>query len=219
MHVSIEEYDESDHSRTAQLIECYKDVFQDRPWNEWLKCCVCGKYWGTKDREELVQLGFIHCEKPLVDFWTRTEVLGNIRRDLVQDSSCWLAVDQFKVIGFCWGYPMLAGDLEKKLGLEFDPTENLSGRTIAYQNEVGVLLNYRNFKVAKRLVLKRLEDFLSKGLKYGVVRTRQFPEPSVTYTWYTEKLGYRVIARYPGNDGRVVLGREFDEELRSSLSP
>ena len=57
------------------------------------------------------------------------------------------------------------------------------------------------------MFVKRLDDFLERGLRVGYVRTRQYPEPSETFLWYTQKLGYQIIATYPNADGRVILSR------------
>ncbi len=195
----------------AQLIECYRDVFADSPWHEWLKCPKCEMYWGKKDHVTLLESKFEHCGSPLVDFWPRKDVLEDLTHELSSGSSSWLALDQEKdtVIGFCWGYPMIISHLEDKLGIMF-PEQWKSGREglIAYQDDVGVLSEYRGQKIAKRMIINRLQDFLAQGLGTGLVRTRKSPEPSTTYLWYTEKLGYDTIASYP--DGRVILARSFD---------
>jgi len=72
-------------------------------------------------------------------------------------------------------------------------------------------------KLAKAMVAERLDDFLEMGLEVGVVRTRRYPEASITFLWYTQKLGYRILASYPDNDGRVILGRWFDPQLQRLL--
>jgi hypothetical protein len=205
---------------TAQLIECYRDVFADTPWHEWLKCSECGNHWGKKDAGLLATMGYRHCGKPLVDFWPRELVHSDILHEITPDSSCWLAIDQDKVVGFCWGYGVSLKHLESKLQL------NIAGQSgygdfswpevVAYQDEVGVLTTHRNLKLAKQMVALRHDDFLAQGLNVGVVRTRQYPEPSTTFLWYTKKLGYNVVARYPGADGRVILARQF-EGLRQLL--
>jgi hypothetical protein len=61
---------------------------------------------------------------------------------------------------------------------------------------------------------KRLSDFLDQGLKVGVVRTREAPEPSVTFLWFPQKLGYHIIAKYPEEDGRVILARKLPDLLK-----
>lgn len=199
---------------TARMVECYRDVFAGEPWNEWLACKVCKKHWGTKDMALLAEMKYEHCGKPLVDYWKRERVIGAIHSSIDPQASCWITLNGEDVIGFCWGYPMPLEKLEKELKLSIP----LNGDTkIAYQNEVGVVTAFRRRGLAKSMFAHRLDDFLAQGLTYGVVRTRQFPEPSVTFTWYTD-LGYTIIARYPDEDGRVILGRAFDSELRKLVT-
>ncbi len=78
---------------------------------------------------------------------------------------------------------------------------------VFYQDELGVLPDYRGQGVAKRMFIARLQDAIKQEnrSKIGVVRTREFPEPSVTFLWFTKKLGYTVLCRYPKKDGRVIL--------------
>lgn len=193
---------------TAQLVECYRDVFADKPWHEWLKCSQCQKYWGIKDRGLLASYKFRHCDIPLTDFWPREQVVSDLYHEITPETSCWLAMDNYRVVGFCWGYPITIPDLESKLGVSFG-TNFGCGRfnPVAYQDELGVLSTYRGQKIARAMIVRRLNDFLAQGLNVGIVRTRQRPEPSDTFLWYTEKLGYEILANYPANDGRVILGR------------
>ena len=137
---------------------------------------------------------------------------ADLFREIVEETSCWIAIcNDRNVIGFCWGYPVMLTDLEEKLGLTVKhglarhlghPPE------VAYQDEVGVIPEYRGQKIAKTMVKYRLDDFLEQGLGVGVVRTREAPEPSDTFLWY-KKVGYVTIARYPNGDGRVILARSF----------
>lgn len=208
-----------DNPLTAQLVECYRDVFADRPWYEWLKCPRCQKYWGIKDRGLLASYKFRHCEASLVDFWSREQVISDIYHEITPEASCWLAMDNDRVIGFCWGYPITISNLESKLGLSFGANfEYGKFNPFAYQDELGVLSAYRGQKIAKAMIVRRLDDFLAQGLNIGIVRTRQGPEPSDTFLWYTEKLGYKILTQYPDNDGRVILGRQLSglKELLTS---
>jgi ribosomal protein S18 acetylase RimI-like enzyme len=200
---------DKNHLITAQLVECYREVFADSPWHEWLKCPKCGQYWGVKDQTILVSQGYRHCGVSLVDFWSREQVICDLYHEINKDSSCWLAIGFDKVVGFCWGYPATLNDLEKKLEVSFtNEFERAFGfqSQVAYQDEVGVITSYRGKKIAKMMVLYRLNDFIKQGLKVGVVRTRQFPEPSQTFLWY-KNLGYEVLAEY--EDGRVIMCREL----------
>lgn len=201
---------ESDVTLTDQVIECYRNVFSDDPWNEWLQCPVCKKYWGIKDKDFLKCQNFMHCNVTLVDFWSVEQVRKDLYHEIIGDSSCWLAMLESKVVGFCWGYPISVTELEKKLGskIDFQLIHNPNGsEKVAYQDEVGVLSEYRGKKIAKALVRRRLFDFLAQNLSVGIVRTRESPKPSETFLWY-KKLGYVDLANYP--DGRVILGRRLD---------
>jgi hypothetical protein len=202
----------SGHLVTAQLVECYRDVFADEPWHEWLKCPRCQEYWGVKDRALLAKNNFRHCSTPLVDFWAREQVIDDLNHEITPESSCWLAIVDNKVIGFCWGYPIIKSQLETKLGITFNnKLECKDNELMAYQDELGVVFNYRKQKRAKAMFVNRLNDFIVRGLKIGIVRTRQRPSPSDTFLWYTKKLGYKIIASYPKNDGRVILGRNLND--------
>lgn len=198
---------------TAQIVECYKEIFGGAPWSEWLKCSVCSQRWGLEDAKEIVSMGYKHCGQGLVDYWQRPDVYDDIVKEIRRDnSSCWLALDGSKVIGFCWGYAMTTNGFSQKVGLDVDYSiigiQDHQNAIVAHQDEVGVLVPYRGKKIAKQLVSLRNRDFLGMGLAHGVVRTREYPIPSVTYSWYIT-LGYQILARYPDPDGRVVMGVEF----------
>ncbi len=200
----------SDLELTAQLVDCYREVFADSPWNEWLKCPVCQEYWGLKDRSFLASIRFCHCGQSLVDFWSRTEVISDLYHEITPESSCWLALDNQTVVGFCWGYSILANILEDKLGITFCDNLNIPrDNLIAYQDEIGVLAPYRKRHIARAMFFKRQEDFFEQRLRFCIVRTRRSPEPSATFLWYTQKLGYEILAAYPEEDGRVILGLDL----------
>ncbi len=197
-----------------ELIFCYQRVFADSPWDEWLQCSNkdCAKVYGTKDIQTLRVREFVCCDgHPLVERWTAPLVAHDLRKELVKDSSCWLALHEGHVVGFCWGYPITAEKLELKLGIKGLATAlhtHFPEGRFAYQDEIGVLPGYRDKKIAKELFRNRLSDFVEQGLTVGVVRTKEFP-PSVTFSWFTEKLGYEVIERYSNPDRRVILARDI----------
>ena len=195
---------------TAQLVECYRDVFADGPWHEWLRCPQCDSYWGKKDGALLVSWQFKHCGVPLVDYWPRERVLDDICREITRDARCTLAVSSDQVVGFCWGYPIRIPDLEAKVGIGVAKEIEESFGTqahVGYQDEVGVLSQYRGAKIAHTMNKRRIQAFVAQGLQVIVSRARRTPSPSVTFKWYTEKLGYDVLVEYPPEDGRVILGR------------
>ncbi|MCB9808902.1 GNAT family N-acetyltransferase [Candidatus Nomurabacteria bacterium] len=195
----------------AQVIESYRDVFAASPWHEWMKCQKCDRYWGVEDRELLVKEKFFHCGEPVIDYWPRQEVLENIEKELSRESSAFLATYHNRVIGFCWGYGIDIHTMQQELNITLSPKdiEAFSRVKLAYQSDMAVLPEFRGEKIAKQLFKLRLEDMQAKGFSHGCVRVRKSPEPSQTYLWYKEKLGYAVIAEYPISDGRVILARNF----------
>lgn len=212
-NISLIQYspNKSSDTITAKLVECYRDVFAGEPWNEWLKCPQCQKYWGVKDQGLLASYKFRHCNTPIVDFWSREQVISDLYHEITTETSCWIAMDSNRVVGFCWGYPITITDLEAKLNISFNDKLGFEiSNLVAYQDEVGVLNAYRGRKIAKAMVTQRLDDFITQGLKFGIVRTRQYPEPSKTFLWY-KKLGYEIIANYPSKDGRIILGRQLSD--------
>lgn len=204
------------HEVTGQLVECYRDVFSQGPWHEWLKCGVCGKYWGRKDTDELVGLQYRHCGRPLQDFWPRDVVVGDIYHEITQQAHCLLAMVGDEVIGFCWAYLISVGALEEKLGITFDDLHG--SECIVYLDEVGMQAKYRNLKIAKEMLRNLKQYYLKQGVTKCLARTRALPEPSVLFLWHTKKLGYEIIASYPKSDGRVVLARTLDVSLLQMLS-
>ena len=202
--------DNPDH--LAQLVECFRNVFAEPPWNELLKCPACNQYWGTKHLSVLTETGYSHCGAPLVDYWSRSSVLHDIHHEVTNEASCWLAICHDQVIGFTWGYPIRIDALAEKLKV---PLNVLSfGLTadsiVVYQDEVGIVSEYRKRGISKELVKRRNRDLCINGAHIGVVRTRKDPEPSVTYTWY-QRLGYQIVAEYPPGDGRVVMAHDLNK--------
>lgn len=224
--VTIEPFfqDSGDWGLLANLVECYREVFAEPPWNEWLACADgdCKASWGKSQAAELAATGFVHCGRPVADYWPRAAVVKDLLGALRQGAVCWLAVGRSaqgagQVVGFTWGSPIasrwqeLEPDLQESLRREFgngvadDPT-------IVYQAEVGVLATHRNRGLARRLTERRNRDFLDRGFLVGITGVRETPEPSVTFLWYT-RLGFRVVHRFPPDNGRVVLARALEPGL------
>lgn len=223
MTITIEPFQphSGDHGMLARLVECYREVFAEPPWNEWLTCSVCRASWGKPKAAELASMRFRHCGQPVVDYWPHAEVVSDLLGALEPSAVVWLAIERIQneahVIGFTWGSPLftkwhkfepeLCESLRRELGphLPDDPS-------IIYQTEIGVRASHRNQGLARRLAARRNRDFLDRGFRIGVLKVREKPEPSVTFLWYT-RLGYRVAHRFPPEDGRVVLVRELEPNL------
>ncbi len=210
------------------LIGCYQEVFAGHPWHELFRCSnpKCKAHWGYVHAADLVQKQFRHHGQLVQEHWPSQVVADEIKARSTPGSSFWLALTGKRVVGFCWGYLTPPEALETELGILFagelrSTFGHNDNESIAFQNELGMLPEYRGQKKAKEMVRLRLKDFLARGLRMGVVRTREKPEPSVTFSWFTS-IGYRIVARYPEKngqqDGRVILARPLNDELVQLLS-
>ncbi len=130
-----------------------------------------------------------------------------------------IALEGETVVGFAFAKVGYVDEFERQLGISFaaEVAKRRYGawdpEFVLYQSDIGVLDRYRGKGLGKRLFRERLRG---NQQAYQVVRTRQYPKPSVTYAWYTQKLGYEVVARYPEEDGRVILfqrGKDLAERL------
>lgn len=156
----------------------------------------------------------VFADPPWNESWSRDatlEVLGKLDGHMN-----YIACDGKDVVGFAFARFERTTELEDKLGIGFASEVDLrAGNTldseyVVYQSDLGVLAPYRRQGLGKRLFRARI----GRGFRNQIVRARQYPLPSVTYTWYTEKLGYEVIARYPEEDGRVILFQRGDVLVR-----
>ncbi len=187
------------------VVTCYREIFAAPPWSEWKKCPVCQKYWGTEKVTELEELNYRHCDNPLVDFWPEDQVIQDLHHEITGNASCWIAMEEELVIGFCWGYETNPEHLAAKLDRPDLASEIRAAfgdiERIAYQDEIGVVYPRRRQGIAKAMSNLRFHDFVAQGLEVGIARTRRNPA-SETYTWY-ERQGYKIIS---GDDqhNRVV---------------
>lgn len=213
-----------DWTLLADLVECYRDVFAQPPWNEWLACAAgdCKASWGRPQAAELAAAGFVHCGQPVVDYWPHAKVVGDLLDALGQGAVCWLAIDRAaqgagQVVGFTWGssiatrWKKFEPELQESLRREFGE-DVASDPTIVYQTEVGVRVTHRNQGLARRLTERRNQDFLDRGFRVGITGVRETPQPSVTFLWYT-RLGFRIVHRFPPDNGRVVLACDLKPGL------
>jgi len=193
----------SDEARLSRIAECYQDVFADPPWNEWKRCVKCARNFGRSDA-----IGSLcPCGSALEQFWPLETVISDLKHELIDGSICLIALQEGRVIGFSWSYPITAETLENKLQLEGLASaihQEANGAPVAYIDEIGVLSPYRQHGIARLLYNHQIREFCNRGMHFFVARTKKSP-PTVVYHWF-KRTGYREIADYGEADGRVVLG-------------
>jgi GNAT superfamily N-acetyltransferase len=142
----------------ADIVDVYRDVFTEDPWNEGFECPKCGTAYHKRakkrlcDSEECKGLRVM-----LVEPWTVSRVTSDIYRETTTaGAKCLLAYKRRRLVGFAWGYPKtVTPEVCKKLdasGLE----QQLRGDYF-YVDEVAVLPNYRKRGIATRLFAKLID--------------------------------------------------------------
>ena len=63
------------------LAKKYQSIYSFSPWGEWKICSsnTCEKYWGVEDKLILEGLNFIHCSKPVLDYWGTDFLLNKFK--------------------------------------------------------------------------------------------------------------------------------------------
>jgi len=188
------------------LVQCYREVFADEPWNEWKLCPQCGQKFG------LNQISNDHCTcgTLLEDFWPEQQVIKDLHSELTSDALCYLASNSEQVIGFSWSYPVSSEKLETKLELMGFATsvQRFSGsEATAYLDEIGVSGPYRRRGIAKQLYRVQEAQLQQWGIKTLLARTKTNP-PTVVFSWF-QRIGYQVIDHYHDADGRVIMAKHI----------
>lgn len=192
-----------DHLYLNSLITCYREVFSGEPWNEWLECTICNKVFGKNDGlSPFDRCPF--CGSNLTFFWKEDAVKKDILNEIAGDAVCEIITIGTKVVGFCWGYPVDADSLEKKLllpNLAKTIREKFGANQLGYIDEVGILPEYRLQGLGKKL-WGRLERSLAEK-KCKIIIARSQPKVKM-FDWWL-KTGYQIIQKYSGKDARAII--------------
>ncbi|OHA88505.1 MAG: hypothetical protein A2741_00395 [Candidatus Zambryskibacteria bacterium RIFCSPHIGHO2_01_FULL_43_27] len=194
----------------SQVVDCYRNVFAEFPWDEWKKCEVCGTKWGISSLEVLSGANYMHCGQEVKDYHSIQRVLEQIQDEVRAETSSWIAMTEYgQVVGFAWAFPITLDALVAKLGRPDLPATISAGwdhqNRIAYLSEIGVLKEFQRRGIATRLAQRRLEEQRDQDLRVGIVRVKRTP-PSVTYTWYSKR-GFQLVSEYGDLEDRVILAR------------
>lgn len=168
-----------------------------------------------KSNRAMYEQGLIECYSEVFrappwneDWWTPSlvkEVLTKYSGDSV---TLVLALEDTKVIGFCFGGFVTSKTLASEL--EF-PLPYPHHQLVGYIKDVGVDINHRERGIAQKM-LQTLAASLQQRVGKGplLARTLGPPNPSVVYLWFP-KLGFKTIAEYPKGtlrSGQVILAAD-----------
>ncbi len=214
-------YDPSSGQRVLpRYVEAYQEIYASPPWNEYFGCTSHRDDHGRYGKDT-TRLDCPVCGAPLGPYWPSRVILSALRNALRrQHSSLHLAMDGDRVLGFALGYTGTPAAMEENfehpgtvdaLQRFFSP---MGGQELlAHLSEIGVREECRGRGIAKQLFLERLQVFRDAGIRSVITRTISSP-PSAAYTWYTTKLGFRVVLQFHDDCGYVVLGARMDDLVR-----
>lgn len=146
--------------------DCYIPAFEGHPWYE-------------------------------VGQWTATQVVEDVTNQLGKEGAVgFVAVENGKVIGCIWGYPITQAELSAEIGIGV-PCGGM------YLDEICVTPNHHGKRVGSKLY-----QLWTKKVKGGIVLARTMTNPpTVVYPWFL-KMGYGVVAQYNDEKSRVVLMKD-----------
>lgn len=133
-----------------------------------------------------------------VGVWTATQVVADIKNQLGKKGAIgFVAVESGKVVGCIWGYTMEQAELSAELGISVPCGE-------MYLDEICVDPEYHGRGIGSKLY----KAWVAKvGNKVVLARTMTNP-PTVVYPWFL-KMGYKVVAEYNDEKGKVVLMKDL----------
>ncbi len=191
----------------TSLIECYQAVFADEPWNEWRRCHKCQKVFGLKQATQGGE--FCPCGNNLAPFWEVAAVKQDILHEVTDEAVCKILIQENKVWGFCWGYPIDSIALEEKTrlpGLTKALDDSFGQKLLGYIDEVGVATHLRQKGWGQLLWNEVSRELQKKGCRVIIARS----QPNVKmFPWWLRH-GFRLVQKYKGKDERVIIARTLD---------
>ena len=186
------------HHYIENLVETYRQVFGGDDWKEW-KMCSNGHKYSRRESDNIEYCP--ECGEKLSFYWPSSVVEEKIRNDIALKGSVFvIALFAGKVIGFSWGFTMDKSIAEEHLDnfpSQLSYLAQKNGGYFWYQNELGVLEEFRRRGVAKMLFKERMRISLKETrCENFIIRT--YPQAK-TFKWY-RRIGYKIIHRYERGD-------------------
>jgi hypothetical protein len=115
------------HQLLTDLVQSYRRIFGEEPWNEWVNCSQCGRKYGRSDYlKDLYKTDRCCSKQELIEFHPAKKVEDMLTSDLsVPNSTPFLFVAQQEemsntdygnnVAGFIWGYSTSSDVVMKKV--------------------------------------------------------------------------------------------------------
>ncbi len=186
-----------------QLIQTYKLAFADTPWNEYMKCSLCGVGYGIKEVETVED----SCKKcgdllELVEFWSDEGIAKDIEFAMSQPDPIILVAELLgEQAGFTWGYRVPFGN--------FPFLRGKISTDASYVDELAVRWDMRSRGVGTLLGTRFLGTVAAQGMREVVLRTdERSAAPMALY----RKMGFSAIP-----DLKSPRGKVYDPEFPNRI--
>lgn len=183
LDIRIRNYNDRDFEDVYGI---YSKSFAEDPWNEYMKCGLCGINYGIYESRTAKQ-SCKKCNGPLKleEYWSRKDVYDDIGYAMSVDWRRILVAEMNgKLAGFTWGYRMN----REKFGFLSESEVLSKGGEIMYVDEVATSPDCRNMGIATMLETVLLSEARNSGFSYAVLRTDEKNKSAISVY---EKLGFR----------------------------
>jgi GNAT superfamily N-acetyltransferase len=157
--------------RVAAIAEVYRRAFGGDPWNEGYRCPVCATVYSFRDSRKFCP----NCAKEsrevlLVEHWPLSSILSDFYREMSREGSlCLAALEDRTIIGFAWGYQVVAGpELDQHLEAPGLSVQLRPGSRYFYLAECALRPDRQGMGFGKRIFAALLRE-LEEGS--GLLRT------------------------------------------------
>lgn len=200
---------------------CYQHVFgYDETWDEGWLCETCSTDLNPRKFNFNQSRSFCpDCGGPLAYFWPITQIIANTAKSLRRpDATMVVGYVGDRVVGASLAFSLTPEEIEEYVkplpGFADDLRRAYPGAERAvYMSELYVHRDFRRQGIGRDMMLTRMRHILERTTApVCVFRTARGREqnPTVTYRWYTQRFGFRVISEYGDESDRVVLARSLD---------
>jgi hypothetical protein len=214
---------EQDVTLRDLLVSCYREVFGESEWGEWMYCSFCERRYSHQEYEALSLQDECLCgaENSLVVYHTPESVYSQVRHDLAVAENSHLYLRRGlanQVDAFIWGSLRSA----EEISLDLLPRQGIIEqqrlqRILAHQLEyfgitdpsvliyhqsfIGALEPVRNPSLVRSLFARMCQFTLDRGIEYVVTATI----PSVNAYKILRSLGMEVVYTYPSVSADVQV--------------
>jgi len=151
----------SDSETVRSIISCYRQAFGGAPWDEGYLCPhpECGDAFPLSlQSERCPSCAARGNETLLVEYWPADRVASDFYREMKKaDALCFVAKDGEKIIGFIWGYRIIADESIDDY-LEAPGLHRLIAGEFFYIDDVAVDPEYQGRGIGRALVSRLLKE-------------------------------------------------------------